>query len=909
MLIKTVNDSTEQQESQAVGHATAPLNRGGYAEVGERIEAQDLAGKRLHALEQSMPTQPAYIQEQYNYAPAQEGDTIQAITMLRPFKSQGNHAAIIKLPKTQLLFELQTKGAPTPEELQKVFQLEFKDTAEAQQKIPLQDLLKVEEGRYLVEWNLELPKNFQKGQKAEINVLNNTFELTYYPMTQEMATPEQATRTIGTFETWSHDNLWLQRAPEQLQELLPNFQFSDQKGRVKANLTELVAAIENSTDFTEPLALEALEQQDLKTLRSSKTRIYNQKNALENLLEDSSRYDELLEDMPQNYEGAQPDSTFGASYTAIVERNNALQATLKQHIARHEQGLIQVETVYEKAKVQEAMSPELRASNDTIQALVVQIDAQLATLKEQTASFSEKDQSFEAWQVELATLERELDRLQEQWTTTFQQLETAVTAFEAQMKGQPLSPLYQRWKKFQYPQLEQYPETMAWSIDQIKEEATPPQEAVAYTGGDGALEYQPEENTVTKSEQERFEVEGKKLSFRTPDVPLYADGIAPEDINQGAVGDCYLLACLATLSQGESQALITNAIVDKGDHYEVTLYKNNVPIKVGVDKAMLYLTKEVEGVYVIDRYLAADPTKELWVAVIEKAYAKIEGGGEEADYSKIEGNTTQYAFSVLLGAKQQSPNRLYLDAQGNLSEETTERAFKNPLPLQQTSAEEVAALAQACAAANYKMTVASPDTFDGVEDLTHDYVVKVDADNYMHLNHAYAVIGVDANEIKLLNPHGDSAGVGRQTYSPALIELAANLEAGLKQLEKDLKASDSKRFSDQTKLAMQNALTPFPFKNEDDMSKGGYNDVNLKKINKAWNRLLSKCEEEDGEWKIDKKKAKGTIEKLLKFKEEFIESSFRRGFGTATSLKIDALQKFSYQALAGAFSQLSIFKV
>lgn len=113
-----------------------------------------------------------------------------------------------------------------------------------------------------------------------------------------------------------------------------------------------------------------------------------------------------------------------------------------------------------------------------------------------------------------------------------------------------------------------------------------------------------------------------------PGGVLIKDGISPEDIKQGALGDCYLLSGLSALAQVNPQA-IRDAIKENADGtFTVRFHKDSFlglfgrgqkPIEVTVDadfptkdgKTQLY-TKAKDG--------------ELWPLVIEKAYAKLDGG-------------------------------------------------------------------------------------------------------------------------------------------------------------------------------------------------------------------------------------------------------------------------------------------
>ncbi len=903
-------DTTEQQQQrQSIAQATEPPQQSGPALTGEDPEQQALESKQLYALQRSMPEQPAHVQEQYNYEPPQAENTVKAVTLLRPFKSDNGRSASVKLPKSKLVFELYTNGAPTPSELDNVLQVRYvKTKLLSKDSVPIKQLLQQKEDRYLLEYNLELPESFERGNYAEIDVFGTTFRLTYYPIDTPIETPTEAKKAIDKFKGWSHDQLTLYSKPEQLQALLPDFKFeTSTNGMPQANMANLITAIEQQATFSEPIDEAELEGQEAKELLALKIALMTKKSSLENLLQDNSRYAEVLANLPQNYEGGQEQQVFGAAYQQIIAQNSQAKTTLLQYTRRYSEEITLVEKARQDARVQEAMSPALSAEKQRAEETAAAIDQQLQQLKEQSESLTSRDQDFEAWKNELRSIREAISQLQVQWTTTFQTLQAAVELFETE-QPQP-NGVYKDWKRYGYRHLQQQSETIELYEKSILKNLKAPQETLDLTGGDGALEYKEGENKVDDTERARFGQDGRELSFKTPKATLNLDNISPSDITQQGVGDCYLLACLATLAQSDTADLIRNAIVEKAGYYEVTLYKNKVPVKVGVDKAMLHVNKEFADGRYIDSYLGADPEQGLWVAIIEKAYAKIEGGGEEADYSKIEQNHTQYAFDVLLGPKQQSPDKIYLDEAGNLSEQATERAFKNPLPLQKTSPEDIAALAQACTTQGYKMTVASPDNFDGVEGLTHDHVVKIDGANYMHLNHAYAVMDADANRITLLNPHGEKAGLDRQSYSPELEEKAAHLEEVLKELSKELEDSKHKTFSQDSKKAMQQAFDAFYLDNAEDNQEQGYDDRTLKKLYRVWNRIINKAELQGELWRIDRKNIKNVEKNLLPFTEAFIKSEFKKGFKAKAKLDIKATQTIPYDVTAETFSELVVFKI
>jgi hypothetical protein len=109
---------------------------------------------------------------------------------------------------------------------------------------------------------------------------------------------------------------------------------------------------------------------------------------------------------------------------------------------------------------------------------------------------------------------------------------------------------------------------------------------------------------------------------------LFQNGVAYTDVSQGAVGDCYFMASLASVAQRTPSA-IESMFIDNGDGtFTVRFYQSATMTQyVTVDR---YLpTRDAAG----DRLFASygtdndNATNELWVALAEKAYAQINESG------------------------------------------------------------------------------------------------------------------------------------------------------------------------------------------------------------------------------------------------------------------------------------------
>jgi calpain family cysteine protease len=203
----------------------------------------------------------------------------------------------------------------------------------------------------------------------------------------------------------------------------------------------------------------------------------------------------------------------------------------------------------------------------------------------------------------------------------------------------------------------------------------------------------------------------------------FVGGPSPDDVNQGAIGDCYLLAALAAVAKANPK-LIESMITDKGDGtYDVTLYAD----KGWFSKDLQPVVVNVTGTFPMDSKgdplygHSGDPT-ELWVMIIEKAYAKLKGG-----YKKIVGGFGGPAMEAITG----KPSIRY--------------------PLDDYDETALASIFETLLIEGYAITAAADWAFF---ESTKDAAKK---DVGMHFNHEYTVVGFDkkAKTVDLRNPWGE----------------------------------------------------------------------------------------------------------------------------------------------------------
>lgn len=112
--------------------------------------------------------------------------------------------------------------------------------------------------------------------------------------------------------------------------------------------------------------------------------------------------------------------------------------------------------------------------------------------------------------------------------------------------------------------------------------------------------------------------------------PLFVDGPRYDDVNQGAVGDCYLLASLSSLADTDPN-IIKQMIAPLGDGtYAVRFYRDGTEVYLRLDADLPV------GLYGNTlAYAGLGPDGQIWVALIEKAYAYFRSG--KNSYASIQG--------------------------------------------------------------------------------------------------------------------------------------------------------------------------------------------------------------------------------------------------------------------------------
>lgn len=131
---------------------------------------------------------------------------------------------------------------------------------------------------------------------------------------------------------------------------------------------------------------------------------------------------------------------------------------------------------------------------------------------------------------------------------------------------------------------------------------------------------------------------------------LFKDGIEPNDIQQGSLGDCYFLSSLAALAEKPERIkqMFLHRKRNPEGVYGMSLCKNGTARPVFVDE--MIPTREGRIAY------SRAHGQEMWVVVLEKAWAKLHGS-----YERIEAGDSVNTIRDLIGAPGDSYNMRQAD--------------------------------------------------------------------------------------------------------------------------------------------------------------------------------------------------------------------------------------------------------
>ncbi|MBM4386330.1 MAG: hypothetical protein FJ088_01245 [Deltaproteobacteria bacterium] len=200
------------------------------------------------------------------------------------------------------------------------------------------------------------------------------------------------------------------------------------------------------------------------------------------------------------------------------------------------------------------------------------------------------------------------------------------------------------------------------------------------------------------------------------------------DVFQGGLGDCYLLAALSAVAKTDPAAIYDMIKTNNDGTYTVRFFLDRMGMTIlgkkteevtvsgafpaGKDGMPVYANSGLQG----DKYTEDGKQKaELWVMIVEKAWAKLNGS-----YKKIWGGDSGKAMEAITGKESES----FLTEKYGAEEIFTriEQGIKKGHPV-------------------------TASTYEGEE-------TQEEKNIPISRKHAYAVIGASGGKIELYNPHG-----------------------------------------------------------------------------------------------------------------------------------------------------------
>lgn len=654
-------------------------------------------------------------------------------------------------------------------------------------------------------------------------------------------------------------------------------------------------------DQPDPLPdLTSLSEEELSALNS---KYYLQGTPFSTLLEKLKSSLQTFKALPANYEGSDKNEIFGKEYELALSNAERLILLLTEKVETYilishkigrEQTLRKIpeniRTLYQKA----------------LQVLAQQTPA-VAELKKRINSYTSLELGYDAWSVEVETSSNAIKKCIQALEEGLNPLTAAV---EVLNKTGNKTGEYKNWKKNGFKKLLKKYELVQYAASKLLKNETLQNKIKALASNDGYLELLDDqsENNFTDAEKALFLKNipaSYKLRHETPldeegeKLSPFQDGPQTTDIEQGQVSDCYLLAAMANLANPDTAHLLEEMITEKEEKgkkiYVVTLYQEGIPIQVEVDGKFMTLTApDEENFKDPKKHLGAKPKQDIWVPIIEKAYAKLMAKG---DYKLIENDTPQKAMQVLLGNKVETPSSFLLDEQGHLINEGEGTYIKNPIELASIGLQALQQLLLNAQEKGYKMNLNSPKTYKGAKELNHNHVLNIGNGNYMSFDHVYTITGIEGDMVSVFNPHGKASKVGT-FFDKDLHQLMQTLTIVTEQLKTDYKAKSFSNSSKEAMIDLAQKLNTSTFKNN-------FSDL-IKPLKSIYEEGLK---EKKGVWNFAKKAYEKKFGSFLETVDKLLVSNIGKGFvslGSDSKVEIAIEQDIPIKTLKEYFSYISI---
>lgn len=126
------------------------------------------------------------------------------------------------------------------------------------------------------------------------------------------------------------------------------------------------------------------------------------------------------------------------------------------------------------------------------------------------------------------------------------------------------------------------------------------------------------------------------------------EGVRPEDVEQGQIGNCWFMASLTALAEKKERVeslFVGDGKLSKQGIYAIQFYALNVPHTVIIDD---WLPLVPEGYSYTTQFAKISDDSALWPALIEKAFAKLHG-----NYKHIISGHASQSMRTLYGSPYQ----------------------------------------------------------------------------------------------------------------------------------------------------------------------------------------------------------------------------------------------------------------
>ena len=165
-------------------------------------------------------------------------------------------------------------------------------------------------------------------------------------------------------------------------------------------------------------------------------------------------------------------------------------------------------------------------------------------------------------------------------------------------------------------------------------------------------------DSLLMKDGKKLNIEWERISDRPYYNNIYNEKISHEQIEQGSLGDCYLISLLASISH------FPELIIGKKDKDTPHILYNYDYGDIGYYEIMFFIDGEYK-IVIIDDFIpfvkdkgiiifANSSENYFWVNLVEKAYSKICGGYTSMDLLSMEGNKNKECydhFQVFTGFK------------------------------------------------------------------------------------------------------------------------------------------------------------------------------------------------------------------------------------------------------------------